>query len=451
MAPTTRTAAVIGAGIAGTTAALGLVDAGFDVTLYSDRDRASLRDDVPPTGTAVLFGKSKDYDASIIEDLYSVGNTSGISARLYSGDGDDRAQVLEFNPDFNYVTQAVDVRLRSDDRIGRFLERGGRLEVRSVDTEVLDEIAGEHDLTLVATGKGGLASLFGVDESRTVYDRPQRHLLQLVLKGLDQGEDVFAYRNREGGKHDLYNLDADNGEAWLGPYLHKDEGLTWAFLGFAKPEGQWSERFAAATDRESARQIVLDLYRDYFPHDLPEVEKLEIVESDEKSWAKGAVTPVVRNSTATTASGHVVAAIGDTAIAVDPVAGQGAQNALVQVSELVRAAAAHEGPFTADWLSEQFEKFWELRGHAAVEVTRLFLGHPDYAEHLELAFPAAAVNTDIASALFGLLSDPNPLLTLKTRDDILGFISAVAGEPAEDVLAKFTPAGDFTRAEPVPA
>lgn len=451
MASTTRSAAVIGAGIAGTTAALGLVDAGFDVTLYSDRDRRSLRDDVPPTGTAVLFGKSKDYDASIIEDLYSVGNTSGISARLYAGDGADRAQVLEFNPDFHYDTQAVDVRLRSDDRLGRFLERGGRFEVRSVDPTVLDEIAGSHDLTLVATGKGGLAQLFGVDESRTVYDRPQRHLLQIVLKGLDQGEDVFAYRNREGGKHDLYNLDADNGEAWLGPYLHKDEGVTWAFLGFAKPEGQWVDRFAAATDRESARQIVLDLYRDYFPHDLPEVEKLEIVESDEKSWAKGAVTPVVRNATATTASGHVVAAIGDTAIAVDPVAGQGAQNALVQVSELVRAAAAHDGPFTADWLSERFEEFWELRGHAAVEVTRLFLGHPDYAEHLELAFPAAAVNTDIASALFGLLSDPNPLLTLKTRDDILGFISAVAGEPAEDVLAKFSPAGDFTRAEPVPA
>ncbi len=196
---------------------------------------------------------------------------------------------------------------------------------------------------------------------------------------------------------------------------------------------------------------MLDLYRGLLPHDLAEVEKLQIVESDEKSWAKGAVTPVVRHSTAITAGGHVVAAIGDTAIAVDPVAGQGAQNALVQVSELVTAAAAHDGPFTQEWLSEQFEKFWELRGHAAVEVTRLFLGHPDYAEHLELAFPAAAVNTDIASALFGLLSDPNPLLTLKTRDDILGFISAVAGEPAEDVLAKFSPAGDFTRAEPVPA
>ena len=42
-----RSAAVIGAGQTGVTAALGLLDNGFDVTLYSDRDQRSLRDAVP--------------------------------------------------------------------------------------------------------------------------------------------------------------------------------------------------------------------------------------------------------------------------------------------------------------------------------------------------------------------------------------------------------------------
>jgi len=71
---TGRKVAIIGAGLAGTTAGLGLRNAGFDVTIYSDRDRASLRNDVPPTGTAVYFGKSLDYDAEIIENLYDIGN-----------------------------------------------------------------------------------------------------------------------------------------------------------------------------------------------------------------------------------------------------------------------------------------------------------------------------------------------------------------------------------------
>jgi len=73
-----RSVAIIGAGLAGTSAALGFLDAGFDVTLYSDRDRESLRDKVPPTGVGVLFGKSREWDAEIIEDLYEVSNTTGI-------------------------------------------------------------------------------------------------------------------------------------------------------------------------------------------------------------------------------------------------------------------------------------------------------------------------------------------------------------------------------------
>ncbi|MGK8468715.1 cadherin repeat domain-containing protein, partial [Nocardia cyriacigeorgica] len=60
----TRSAAVIGAGQTGVTAALGLLDAGFDVTLYSDRDQRALRDDVPATGTALEFGETQQAEAA---------------------------------------------------------------------------------------------------------------------------------------------------------------------------------------------------------------------------------------------------------------------------------------------------------------------------------------------------------------------------------------------------
>lgn len=441
-----RSVAVIGAGLAGTSAALGFVDAGFDVTLYSDRDRETLRDKVPPTGVGVLFGASREWDARIIDDLYDVGNTTGISARLYSGDSEDRASVLEFNPDFGYVAQAVDLRLRADDRLGRFLDRGGRFEVRSVGADEIDAVAAHHDLTLVATGKGGLSALFPVDESRTHYREPQRRLLQVTLEGIDHGPDVFGYRSREGGKNSLFNLDSTNGELFVGPFLHKDAGATWSFIVFAKPDGAWAPKIDAVSDAQTARQAIVDIFAEFFPEDAPVVEKLRVIESDPFSWLSGAVTPTVRQAVATTSGGHPVAAIGDTAIAVDPVAGQGAQNTLIQVAELVSAARDHEGEFTAEWLRQEFDKHWERRGKAAVEVTRLYLGDPDYATHLELSFPAAAVNTDVASALFGLLSDPNPLLTLQDRDDVVGFISAVAGEPADVVLARFAPAGQFSGA-----
>ncbi|MEO9326450.1 styrene monooxygenase/indole monooxygenase family protein [Gordonia aurantiaca] len=443
---TRRSVAIIGAGLAGTTAGLGLVDAGFDVTIYSDRDRDSLRNKVPPTGVGVLFGKSQEWDAEIIEDLYTVGKTTGMSARLYSGSGEDRTRVLEYDPEYGYVAAAVDLRLRADDRLGRFLDRGGRFEVTTVDLDRLDEIAGAADLTLVATGKGGLSSLFPVDESRTKYREPQRRLLQVTLTGVEPGPDVFSYRSSAGAGHSLFNLDSENGEIYVGPFLHKDVGPTFSFIVFAKPSGAWASRIDDVHDAIGARRAIAGIFAEFFPEDAPVIEQLQVVESDPVSWLKGAVTPTVRKAVATTKSGHPVAAIGDTAISFDPVAGQGAQNAIIQVAELVKAARAHSGEFTAEWLAEEFEKHWERRGHAATEVTRLFLGDPDYATHLELSFPAAAVNPDVAQALFGLLSDPNPLLGLRTREDVENFITAVAGEPHDQVIARFSPAGEFSAA-----
>lgn len=435
-----RTAAVIGAGIAGATAALGLVKAGFDVTLFSDRDRRALRDDVPPTGVAILFGASREWDARIAPDRYGLANTTGISVRLYSSEDGVRQRVLEFNPEFGYEAQAVDVRLRADDRIGEFLDLGGRFAVESVNPDRLDQIAADHDLVLVATGKGGLSDLFEVDRERTHYDRPQRRLLQVTLAA-EPGFDL-TYRTRSDAAENLFNLDAQNGEAWFGPFQHKDDGATWSFLGFAKPDGLWAERFARVKDAQSARDTVVDLYRDFFPEDAPEIEKLHVID-DPKSWLSGAVTPTVRRAVGRTSSGRPVLAIGDTAIAVDPVAGQGAQNALVQVVELVAAAAAHQGPFDEEFLDREWERHWQRRGRATVEVTRLYLGDPDYADHLELSFPAAAESPAVGQALFGLLSDPVPLLEITSRDDVAGFLEAVSGEPVADLLGRFSPAGHF--------
>ena len=150
-------------------AGLGLVNAGFDVTIYSDRDRQSLRNKSTPTGTAVYFGKSLDYDAETIEDLYDAGNSTGMTpARIFSGAGDARTPCWNSMRPLNIVRRRW-IRLRADDRLARFLARGGKFKVRAVTLQNVDAIAAAVDLTLVATGKGGLASLFPVDPDRTVY------------------------------------------------------------------------------------------------------------------------------------------------------------------------------------------------------------------------------------------------------------------------------------------
>ena len=418
--------AIIGAGVVGATAALVLARAGHPVDLYSDRTAEQLRDEVPATGTAVLFGHSRDVDHTLVEELYPDAPLStGMNTRLNTGEPGALEQVLAFDPDFTYTAAGIDVRLRAHDRIRLFEEAGGSFHVETVTPEELDAVAAAHDLTLVSTGKGGLSGLFPVDEARTVYRSPQRHLLAAAFTGLGHGDDVFTARGHGAGKHNVFNLHTDHGEIWIGPYWHKDAGATWSVLGFAKPDGGWVERFNEVTDPQSALEVVVGIYRDYFPDDLPDIEKLRVIEQDRHPWLRGAVTPTVRQGVGFTRSGHPVASLGDTSIAFDPIAGQGAQTGLIQVAALVKAIE-DRGPnftaFTADWIRDQFDRHWEERGHAAAEVTRLFLGDPDYAFAAGPLFAGATADDAVGAALFGLLSVPDPILELKTEEDVQRFI-----------------------------
>lgn len=441
----TRSAAVIGAGQTGVTAALGLLDAGFDVTLYSDRDQRALRNDVPATGTALEFGETQQAETALGLDTYTARapRHTGLSVRIA---GPEREELIQFDGHFDgYAGVAVDTRLKADERLTAFQERGGHFVVEQVTPEKLDSIAAGTDLTLVATGRGGLSELFPVDDSRTPYAAPQRSLLTVTVTGLGHSDSVFAHRSRAGGAHSGFSILADQGEGWWGPYLHKDAGPSWAFLGWARPGSDWEKRFAAADSADSALRIVRELYRDYIDWDLPEVEAARVIAEDPHSWLKGAVRPVVRAGAGRTVSGHVVASLGDTSAAYDPIAGQGAQSGLIQAQRLVAAAAVHEGPFDEDWITRQYRAFLAARGDAANKVTRLFLSDPELAEIGGQLFAAASVEPRFAAALVGLLHRPQPFLGVDSLDAAGKFITEVTGEDAAAVLARFEPAGRFGR------
>lgn len=443
----TRTAAIVGAGLAGATAALGLQQAGFDVTLYSDRDQRGLRDDIPATGTALVFGEAQAAETSLGLDTYvnRAPQHSGLSVRI-AGPGPERPELIAFDGTFDgFVGVAVDTRLKVDERLTAFLHRGGHFVVQQVTPESLDAIAAAHDLVLVATGRSGLSDLFPVDDERTVYTAPQRSVLTVTLAGLGYGPEVFAPRSTAGGGHCGFSILAEQGEAWWGPYLHKDAGPTWAFLGWARPGSDWEQRFVQADSAESAHRIVTELYRDYLDWDLPEVLATRVLAEDPHSWLKGAVRPVVRQGVGFTANGHAVAALGDTAVAYDPIAGQGAQSGLIQAQRLVTAAAAHDGQFDSAWIEAQYHAFLLARADAAAKVTRLFLGDAELAEIGNRFFAAAAVDPRVASVLVSTLHKPQPLLDINSLADADALLEQITGTSADELVGRFRPAGRFER------
>jgi 2-polyprenyl-6-methoxyphenol hydroxylase-like FAD-dependent oxidoreductase len=443
-----RKVAVIGAGIAGSSAALGLLNAGFKVTLYSDKDRQTLLHKVPATGTAIyLGGVSQKADAQIIENLYSDDSfTTGLNIRSYDADA---KPLLEFDSDFvSFRGQSVDARLKADDRIRRFIELGGTFKVEEIGVDKLDEIAAQNDLTLVATGKGGFKELFEIDKSRTVYSQPQRYLLSVTsLTGVAYDDKAFSYRTKAAWRHGLLNVHAAHGEIAIAPQFHKDRVQSWSILGFAKPNGEFKKRFDKASDAASALAIFKEIYREYFPEDFAQIDKFRLLESDPFAYLKGAVTPHVRKAVSFTESGLPVGALGDSAIAFDPIGAQGAQNASVQVAALIKAAKYRKGAFDADWISDRFDAHWESYGHGATEVTRLFLGDPKYAAHGAIIFPAASVNPKAGTALFRLQSETNLILRLQSKGALINYIEEATGESVEDLLARFKKAEKFSVAK----
>ncbi|WP_297004205.1 FAD-dependent oxidoreductase [uncultured Corynebacterium sp.] len=466
MTTPSRSIAIIGAGLAGTGAALALARAGFRVDLYSDRTRDSLLNNVPATGTAILFGASRTADARIIDDPYA-----GIPAAHFAASAaglanpDNPTGVDSFPASYSYEAQSVDPRLRADDRLDAFLDLAdpdkdkdthqdatdSAFHVGTVTPTDLDRIAASHDLTLLATGKGGLADAFATDHDRTPYTGPQRRVLTVTATGLPS-DHVFT--GRTGGEQSDRLTDAtgrpvnnallslhEEGEVFVGPYLHKDGLESWVILAWARPGTATEQAFAEATDAESALRILQDLHRRVLPDVADDLDLLRPVDADPHSWLKGAVTARVRRPVGYTAGGHLVAALGDTAIAVDPIAGQGAQLGDWQVAALVDglvAAETADQAWDADLLTDLFEAHWTDHGAAGVAVTSLFLGDPLYAEVAGAFFSNAATDPAYATALFSLFSEPAPALTLRTAEDVAALAASFRNRTTERTTEQTT-------------
>jgi 2-polyprenyl-6-methoxyphenol hydroxylase-like FAD-dependent oxidoreductase len=430
-----RNIAIIGAGQTGASLALALAKRGLQVSLYSDREREQLRNFVPPTGSAVIFGKAQEAEARLGLPAYpKAPQLTGMSDYIVVSPG---IEAFAFDAGFSgYTAVGVDPRLKADDRIGLFLDLGGSFVVEKIDLDLLDDIARRHDLTLVATGKGGLSSLFPRDDQRSFFSSPQRVALMATVKGPLPSPSFFAHRSKAGASHVAFSAVEGQGEFWTSPYYHKDSGPSWNLLAWTVPGSEWERRVRSASNPTSTLEIMRQIHADYLPWDLPEIEAFDVIRDDPYSWIRGAVLQEVRAGLGYTKSGQVVASLGDTSIGYDPLAGQGAQSGLLQVALYVERILAHEGKFEASWISESFETFYRQRGKAAEMVTRMFLGAPELSEIAHILVGAANGSDKAAAGLFSLISDPQPLLSMCSVEDAKAYVTRIAGEEADVTLAR---------------
>lgn len=399
-----RKIAIVGSGIIGLIAAHALRRRGYAVTLYSDRTAAQWLHESRPTGTAARFEMALAFERELGLNHWDDAAPKGEGVFLTFCPTLHKP-LIELRGRQRTPFQAVDMRLQCHRWLNDF---DGDLVIESVGVERLEQIAAQHDLTIVAAGKADLASLFPRDDARSAYDAPQRNLTMVI------GTGRMAVDNCPFLPVKFEFLGTD-GEIFIVPYHHKDCGPSWNVVIEAKP-GSRIDRFGGVTNGEEALAMAKKVVRELFPWSAEWVEAMQL--ADPNGWLNGKVAPTVRKPVGKLPSGRIVTALGDTAIAYDPIAAQGANSGVKQTRHLVESIVARgDEPFDALWMNDTFDAFWNEHANYACTFNNMFLEPiPDAAKELLIAQFGSDGRADnesgpqrIANAFFANFNDPRLL------------------------------------------
>ncbi|MDY7224781.1 styrene monooxygenase/indole monooxygenase family protein [Hyalangium rubrum] len=348
-----RSIAIIGSGQAGLLAAHALLKWGYQVTLYSDRTPEQWLNESRPTGTAQRFDIALQFEYELGLNSWENDAPWGEGAHITMCPVPGN-RMLTLAGRLRRPFLGIDLRLQSHAWMHELTKRGGRIVIESVDVARLDQIAAENDLTIVATGRADLCKLFERDAARSIYDKPQRHLAMVCIKGIPYGFDGIPFTPVK------QNIIGPAGEIFFGPYYHKDAGPSWAAVLEAKPGGPM-DRFEGMKQGDQVLETAKKVVQEFAPWDYEWIKNAEL--SDPLGWLVGKFAPTVRNPVGKLPSGRLVTCVGDTAMALDPIGGQGANNGNKMVRNLVECVLSQEDrPFDAQWMTETFERFYARHG-----------------------------------------------------------------------------------------
>jgi hypothetical protein len=405
-----RKIAIVGSGIAGLLTAHGLVRAGYPVTLFSDRTPEQWLWECRPTGSAARFAPALAYERELGLSCWEEAPEIWGAQVLYCPQPRNRLATLTGRQ--KAPGMAVDVRLQSHRWMLELQARGGQVVIESVTLARLEEIATQHDLTVVAAGKAELTSLFERDPARSVYAEPKRAVAMVIVKGPSLALEGIPFSSVKN-----HIIEGVGEAAWI-PYFHRDAGPSWNLIFEAIPGGPM-DIFQTARSGAEALACAMRTIETFLPWDLPWARDMQL--ADELGWLVGKITPTVRNPVGRLPSGRLVTAVGDTAVHFDPLAAQGANNGTRMARHLVeRVVARGEGAFDAAWMTETFDQFWETQGRPAYALTNLMLEPLSVAGRTLLVsqYGSDGVRTDgkqvIADAFANGFAHPGELTPLLT-------------------------------------
>lgn len=224
---------------------------------------------------------------------------------------------VRFRGDFAHPSSIIDYRLYLPRLLEDYLERGGDVVVGEIDAQAIERISEDHDLVVVAAGRG-MGAMFAPLPEKCPYDKPQRRLSAGIYHGV-------RYTEPKGvGVH----LSLGHGEMLELPITSR-EGFATALL-FENIPGGDLEVLADVSYDEDPRghdELVLRKLEEHYPMCFERVDTSSFCLQGPTDLLQGALTPVVREDYVRLGNGTFALAMGDAHCVVDPVNGQGANSA----------------------------------------------------------------------------------------------------------------------------
>jgi 2-polyprenyl-6-methoxyphenol hydroxylase-like FAD-dependent oxidoreductase len=352
---------IVGGGQAGLQLALGLAHDGHDVTVMSNRTPDDIR-------TGRVMSSQCMFDAALQHERElgiafwddECPPIEGISLVVPGPEG---GKLIDWAARLEGPAQSVDQRLK----MPRFMEeverRGGTVVLADVTLPDLERHASEHDLVIVAAGKGEVAQLFERDAARSPYGAPQRALALTYVTGLAPRPDFSAV---------AFNLIPTVGEYFVFPALTTSGSCEiMVFEGIpGGPMDCWGDVSTPQEHLERSKWV-LDTF---LPWEAARAEQIEL--TDANGILAGRFAPTVRKAVGELPSGALVLGLADAVVLNDPITGQGSNNASkAAASYLASIRANPEGPFDRQWMQETFDTYWEYAQYVTTW-TNAMLGPP---------------------------------------------------------------------------
>ena len=379
---------MVGAGPAGTTLALGLLQRGCQVTLVTDRSAEQIRDG-HVMSSQITFESALEVETALgITDLLP--RATGVQRLTFDCTWRDGSSAA-FTCALPLPAYSIDQRVKVPALLEAVERLGGRLVVGSATVDDVERLADEHDLVVVSTGRGGLAALFQTDATHSPYSHPQRVAALTYLRGVRADPDAPTMR---------YHCVDGVGECYTSP------GLTVAgpcdiYVVEGVPGGPldcWDDVASNEEHLDRLRTVLAE----HFPAEADRVCEARL--TDDHAALRGAITPVVRRPVGVLPSGRQVLGLADVVVLNDPVTSQGSNTAIKCASFYLESISGHDGAFDATWMQRTFDNFWRGWAQWVTEWTNSWL-QPMSAHH-RLAIEAAADHPGVAARFVAGFDDP---------------------------------------------